>query len=155
RRQAAGRPGGGGSARAPLARALQGQGRALRQRSHRAQRDEEEVARPAMIDKNLSRLRRAKQTRHKIREVGAVRLTVHRTNSHIDATLTSAAGDKVLASASSTEKEVRGQIKNGGNRKAAEVVGSRIAQKAKAKGIQSVAFDRAGYKYHGRVKTLA
>ena len=108
-----------------------------------------------MIDKNQSRLRRAKQTRHKIREVGAVRLTVHRTNSHIYATLTSAAGDKVLATASSVEKEVRGQIKNGGNRKAAEVVGQRIAAKAKEKGIAAVAFDRAGYRYHGRVKALA
>jgi large subunit ribosomal protein L18 len=108
-----------------------------------------------MIDKNLSRLRRAKQTRHKIREIGAVRLTVHRTNGHIYATLTSPAGDKVLASASSLEKDLRGQVKNGGNRKAAELVGQRIAAKAKQKGIDAVAFDRAGYRYHGRVKALA
>jgi large subunit ribosomal protein L18 len=108
-----------------------------------------------MIDKNLSRLRRARQTRLKIREVGAVRLTVHRTNGHIYAQITSSAGDKVLASASSLEKEVRTQLKNGGNRKAAELIGQRIAQKAKEKGIESVAFDRAGYKYHGRVKALA
>jgi large subunit ribosomal protein L18 len=108
-----------------------------------------------MIDKNLSRLRRARQTRLKIREVGAVRLTVHRTNGHIYAQITSSAGDKVLVSASSLEREVRTQLKNGGNRKAAELIGQRIAQKAKEKGIDSVAFDRAGYKYHGRVKALA
>ena len=108
-----------------------------------------------MSEKNLSRLRRAKQTRHKIREIGAVRLTVHRTNGHIYAQITSAAGDKVLAAASTLEKEVRGQLKSGSNLKAAEFVGQRIAQKAKAKGIEKVAFDRAGYKYHGRVKALA
>ena len=108
-----------------------------------------------MLDKNQARLRRARQTRLKIREVAAVRLTVHRTNSHIYAQITSAAGDKVLASASTVEKEVRAQLKNGGNRKAAEVVGARIAQKAKQAGIETVAFDRAGYRYHGRVKALA
>jgi large subunit ribosomal protein L18 len=108
-----------------------------------------------MPDKNESRLRRARQTRLKIREVGAVRLTVHRTNSHIYAQITSSVGDKVLASASTAEKEVRAQLKNGGNRKAAEMVGARIAQKAKQAGIETVAFDRAGYRYHGRVKALA
>jgi large subunit ribosomal protein L18 len=108
-----------------------------------------------MRDKNEARVRRARQTRLKIREIGAVRLTVHRTNSHIYAQLTSSAGDRVLASASTLEKEVREQLKNGGNRKAAEAVGARIAQKAKQAGIDSVAFDRAGYRYHGRVKALA
>jgi large subunit ribosomal protein L18 len=108
-----------------------------------------------MSEKNLSRLRRARQTRLRIREVGTVRLTVHRTNAHIYAQITSAAGDKVLATASSVDKELRGQLKNGGNRKAAEAVGTRIAAKAKEKGIESVAFDRAGYRYHGRVKALA
>ena len=108
-----------------------------------------------MIDKNPARLRRARQTRLKIREIGAVRLTVHRTNVHIYAQITSPGGDKVLASASTLEKEVRAQLKSGGNRKAAELIGQRIAQKAKEKGIDSVAFDRAGYKYHGRVKALA
>ena len=108
-----------------------------------------------MLDKNPGRLRRARQTRLKIREVGAIRLTVHRTNVHIYAQITSPGGDKVLASASSAEKEVRAQLRNGGNRKAAEVVGQRIGQKAKAAGIGSVAFDRAGYRYHGRVKALA
>ncbi|HEU4646743.1 MAG TPA: 50S ribosomal protein L18 [Burkholderiales bacterium] len=108
-----------------------------------------------MPDKNPARLRRARQTRLKIREIGAVRLTVHRTNSHIYAQITSSAGDRVLAAASTVEKEVRAQIKAGGNRKAAEMVGARIAQKAKQAGIESVAFDRAGYRYHGRVKALA
>ena len=108
-----------------------------------------------MSDKNISRLRRARQTRLKIREIGAVRLTVHRTNVHIYAQITSASGDKVLASASTLEKDVRTQLKNGGNRKAAEVIGQRIAEKAKGIGIETVAFDRAGYRYHGRVKALA
>ena len=108
-----------------------------------------------MVDKNQARLRRARQTRLKIREVAAVRLTVHRTNSHIYAQITSSGGEKVLASASTVEKEVRAQVKNGGNRKAAEVVGARIAQKAKQAGIEAVAFDRGGYLYHGRVKALA
>jgi len=108
-----------------------------------------------MIDKNAARLRRSRQTRLKIRELGVMRLTVHRTNTHIYAQITSARGDKVFATASSVEKELRGQLSHGGNRKAAEAVGQRIAQKAKAKGIESVAFDRAGYRYHGRVKALA
>jgi large subunit ribosomal protein L18 len=108
-----------------------------------------------MSAKNLSRLRRARQTRLKIREVGAARLTVHRTNTHIYAQITSASGDRVLATASTLEKELRGQLKHGGNRKAAEIVGQRIADKAKQAGIDKVAFDRAGYRYHGRVKALA
>ena len=108
-----------------------------------------------MYDKNPARLRRARQTRLKIREIGAVRLTVHRTNLHIYAQITSPGGEKVIASASSIEKDVRGALKSGGNRKAAEAVGARIAAKAKAAGIESVAFDRAGYRYHGRIKALA
>ena len=108
-----------------------------------------------MSAKNESRLRRARQTRIKIRQANAVRLTVHRTNTHIYAQITSPGGEKVLAAASSVEKEVRGQLKSGGSRKAAELVGQRIAAKAKEKGIDTVAFDRAGYRYHGRVKALA
>ena len=108
-----------------------------------------------MIDKNPARLRRVRQTRLKIRELGAVRLTVHRTNVHIYAQITSSGGDKVLASASSLEKDLRARLKNGGTKSAAQAVGERIAQKAKAAGIQTVAFDRAGYRYHGRVKALA
>ena len=108
-----------------------------------------------MISKNDSRLRRARQTRIRIRNNGAVRLTVHRTNGHIYAQITSPEGDKVIASASSLEKELRGQVKHGSTKKAAEIVGQRIAARAKEKGIEKVAFDRAGYKYHGRVKALA
>jgi large subunit ribosomal protein L18 len=108
-----------------------------------------------MNAKNIARLRRARQTRIRIRENGAVRLTVHRSNGHIYAQITSPGGEKVLAAASSIEKEVRGQLKSGGTRKAAELVGQRIAAKAKEKGIDTVAFDRAGYRYHGRVKALA
>ncbi len=108
-----------------------------------------------MIDKNQSRLRRAQQTRHRIREAGAVRLTVHRTNSHIYAQITSPSGDKVIAAASTAEKEVRAQVKNGGNKQAAELVGTRIAAKAKQAGVETVAFDRGGNRYHGRVKALA
>ena len=108
-----------------------------------------------MSDKKLARLRRARQTRIRIRENGAVRLTVHRTNAHIYAQITTPVGDKVLAAASTLEKEVRSQLKHGSTRKAAEVVGQRIAQKARQAGIEAVAFDRAGYRYHGRVKALA
>ena len=108
-----------------------------------------------MSPKDIARVRRARQTRLKIREVGAVRLTVHRTNAHIYAQLTTPGGDKVLASASTAEKEVRAQLKRGANRKAAELIGQRIAAKAKEQGIESVAFDRAGYRYHGRIKALA
>jgi large subunit ribosomal protein L18 len=108
-----------------------------------------------MLDKNASRLRRARQTRLRIRENGALRLTVYRTNSHIYAQIITSGGEKVLAAASTAEKEVRAQLKNGANRKAAEVVGARIAEKAKQAGIETVAFDRAGYRYHGRVKALA
>jgi large subunit ribosomal protein L18 len=108
-----------------------------------------------MSDKRIARLRRARQTRIRIRENGAARLTVHRSNEHIYAQITTPEGDKVLASASSVEKDVRGQLKHGSTRKAAELVGQRIAVKAKEKGIESVAFDRAGYRYHGRIKALA
>jgi large subunit ribosomal protein L18 len=108
-----------------------------------------------MSDKKISRLRRSRQTRIRIRENGATRLTVYRSNGHIYAQITTASGDKVLASASTLEKDVRGQLKHGSTRKAAELVGQRIAAKAKEKGIEKVAFDRAGYRYHGRVKALA
>jgi large subunit ribosomal protein L18 len=108
-----------------------------------------------MIDKNQARLRRAAQTRRKINELRAVRLAVHRTNSHIYARVISADGTKVLTSASTAEKEVRAKVPNGGNKAAAVAVGKRIAEKAKKLGIETVAFDRGGYKYHGRVKALA
>ena len=108
-----------------------------------------------MDARKAARLRRARQTRLKIREVGTLRLTVHRTNSHIYAQVCSPTGDKVLAAASTAEKELRAKLKNGGGVKAAELVGQRIAEKAKRAGIEQVAFDRSGYRYHGRVKALA
>ncbi len=108
-----------------------------------------------MIDKNEARLRRARKTRYKIAELKAVRLTVHRSNCHIYAQVIAAGGDKVLTSASTLEPEVRKSVKNGGNIKAAAEIGKRIADKAKQLGIETVAFDRGGYRYHGRVKALA
>ena len=107
-----------------------------------------------MKDKNTARIRRAAQTRRKIHEVNAVRLTVHRTNAHIYAQVYSPEG-KVLIAASTLEKEVRAKVPKGGNKSAAAAVGTRIAEKAKSLGIQAVAFDRSGYRYHGRVKALA
>jgi large subunit ribosomal protein L18 len=88
-------------------------------------------------------------------ELKAVRLTVHRSNSHIYAQIIDASGGRVLTSASTLESELRGQLKHGGNVAAAAAVGKRIAEKAKGLGIERVAFDRAGFRYHGRVKALA
>ncbi len=104
---------------------------------------------------NIQRLRRARKTRAKIAELKVVRLAVHRTNSHIYAQIVDETGSKVLASASTLEAEVRAELKNGSNVAAATLVGKRIAEKAKAAGIQNVAFDRSGFKYHGRVKAVA
>lgn len=108
-----------------------------------------------MKQKKVARLRRARQTRAKIAELRAIRLTVHRSNSHIYAQVIDASGSQVLVAASSLDTELRAGLANGGNAKAAALVGKRIAEKAREKGIESVAFDRAGYKYHGRVKALA
>jgi len=101
------------------------------------------------------RLRRAKKTRAKIAELQVTRLSVHRTNTNIYAQIISAGENKVLASASSLEADVKKTLKNGGNIEAAAQIGKRIAEKAKAVGVEKVAFDRAGYAYHGRVKALA
>ncbi len=112
-----------------------------------------------MIEKKESRLRRARATRARIALQKVDRLTVNRTNLHIYASVIAADGGKVLATASTVEPEVRTQLAavkgKGGNVNAAKIVGTRIAQKAKAAGIESVAFDRAGYRFHGRVKALA
>jgi large subunit ribosomal protein L18 len=108
-----------------------------------------------MIDKRAARSRRAAQTRKKIHELATARLAVHRSNGHIYAQVFSADGGKVLTSASTAEKEIRTAAPKGGNKAAAAAVGKRIAEKAKSLGIDSVAFDRSGYKYHGRVKALA
>jgi len=108
-----------------------------------------------MSGKNQQRLRRARSTRAKIAELAAARLTVHRSNSHIYAQVIDASGAKVLAAASTVEPEVRAAVKHGANVKAAAEVGRRIAERARKAGIEAVAFDRAGYKFHGRVKALA
>jgi len=101
------------------------------------------------------RTRRARKTRIRIAEQRATRLTVGRSNAHIYAQIIAPTGDKVLASASTLEAEVRQALKNSGNKAAAAAIGKRIAEKAKALGIEAVAFDRAGFRYHGRVKALA
>ncbi len=102
-----------------------------------------------------SRLRRARKTRAKIAELKVTRLSVHRSNGHIYAQIIAESGDKVLASASTLETEVRKSLANGGNVAAAAIIGKRIAEKAKKAGVTTVAFDRSGYKYHGRIKALA
>jgi large subunit ribosomal protein L18 len=108
-----------------------------------------------MQDKKVARLRRAQQTRRRIAERRTVRLTVHRSNSHIYAQVVDASGSKVIAAASTLEREVREAQPKGGSVAAAAAVGKRIAEKAKQLGIDAIAFDRAGYRYHGRVKALA
>ena len=108
-----------------------------------------------MSDKIEARVRRAKATRAKIRQLRAVRLTVHRSNSHIYAQVIDATASKGIASASTAEKDVRANVKTGGNVGAAAEIGKRIAERAKQAGITEVAFDRSGYRFHGRVKALA
>ncbi len=107
------------------------------------------------LDKKQNRLRRARKGRSKIRELEVSRLSIHRTPRHIYAQIIGADGGTVLASASTLEAEVRKGVKSGGNVEAASIVGARIAEKAKAAGIDTVAFDRSGFRYHGRVKALA
>jgi len=107
------------------------------------------------MDKKEARLRRARKTRAKIAELNAVRLCVHRTNCHIYAQIYSGCGTKVLAAASTVEAEIRKQIPNGGNVEAAKAVGKLIAERAVAQGLIEVAFDRSGFRFHGRVKALA
>ncbi len=107
------------------------------------------------MDKNQARLRRSRKTRAKLAELKVVRLTVFRTNCHMYAQIIDASGGKVLASASTVEADVRKELSNGGNAAAAAIVGKRIADKAKSLGIEKVAFDRSGFRYHGRVKSLA
>ena len=108
-----------------------------------------------MINKKESRLRRARATRARIKMQKMNRLTVYRTNLHIYASIISADGGRVLVSASTVEAEVRAQLANGGNVAAAKLIGARLAEKAKAAGIETCAFDRSGYRYHGRVAALA
>jgi large subunit ribosomal protein L18 len=105
------------------------------------------------MDKKQARLRRARKTRAKIAELKVARLTVYRSNCHIYAQVIDSAGYKILAAASTLESDLRQS--GGGNQKGAAAVGRRIAEKAKSLGIETVAFDRAGYKFHGRVRQLA
>ncbi len=108
-----------------------------------------------MLNKNVARQRRARKTRARIAEQKVVRLAIHRTNLHIYAQVISADGSQILASASTMEAEVRKAIPHGGNTAAAAIVGKRIAEKAKTAGVTTVAFDRSGNRYHGRIKALA
>ncbi|GAA4869927.1 50S ribosomal protein L18 [Luteimonas vadosa] len=107
------------------------------------------------MKKKIARLRRAKSTRSRIRDLGMPRLSVLRTGQHVYAQLFSADGSKVLAAASTTQSDVREGLKSGKNTEAAIKVGRVIAEKAKAAGIDKIAFDRSGYRYHGRIKALA
>ena len=107
------------------------------------------------MNKKEARLRRARKTRARIAEQKVARLTVFRSNCHIYAQIISGCGSRVLAAASTTEAALKGDVANGGTAKAAAVIGKLIAERAVAAGVESVAFDRAGYMYHGRVKALA
>ena len=107
------------------------------------------------MSKNQSRLRRARRTRGKIRELGVHRLSVHRTPRHIYAQVIAPDGGTVVASASTLSKDLRKGLEQTGNVAAAAEVGKSIAEKAKSAGVTNVAFDRSGFRYHGRVKALA
>jgi large subunit ribosomal protein L18 len=107
------------------------------------------------MDKKIARLRRTRRTRAKIRELAEARLCIHRTPRHIYAQVIAADGAAVVASASTVQADIRNQVKYTGNAEAATAVGKAIAEKAKAAGVTKVAFDRSGFKYHGRVKALA
>ena len=108
-----------------------------------------------MSDKKTSRTRRGRKTRSRITRDRATRMSIFRTPRHIYAQVIDASGSRVLASASTLEAEIRGDINHGGNIAAAALVGKRIAEKALAAGVETVAFDRSGFRYHGRVKALA
>lgn len=106
-----------------------------------------------MKDKKTSRLRRAKRSRVKMKQLGAVRLCVHRTPRHMYAQVITADGSSILAAASTLDADLRGD--KTGNADAAAAVGKLIAERAKAAGIEKVSFDRSGFQYHGRIKALA
>ena len=107
------------------------------------------------MDKKSARLRRAKKARAHIRRLGVARLTVHRSGRHIYAQVISAEGGNVLAAASTLQKAVRGDLSSTNNKDAAKAVGKAVAEQAVAAGVSDVAFDRSGYRYHGRVAELA
>ncbi|PPI87877.1 50S ribosomal protein L18 [Candidatus Pantoea edessiphila] len=108
-----------------------------------------------MNNKKSARIRRGKNTRYKLRELGAIRLVVHRTPRHIYAQVINSKDSKVLIAASTLEKIINEQIQYTGNKKAAIIVGRVVAERAIKKGITSVSFDRSGFKYHGRIQVLA
>jgi large subunit ribosomal protein L18 len=108
-----------------------------------------------MSDKKKSRLRRARKTRARIADLEAVRLSVHRTPRHFYAQVIDSQGDKVLAAASTLDAELKKELKYSGNIEAASAVGKVLAEKAKSAGVEVVAFDRSGFRYHGRVKAFA
>jgi len=107
------------------------------------------------MEKKIARLRRAKSTRMHIRKLAVPRLTVHRSGQHIYAQVIAPEGGKVLAAASTVQKALREGLQGTKNKDAAAAVGKAVAEKARAAGIESVAFDRSGFRYHGRVKALA
>ncbi|CAA6801391.1 MAG: LSU ribosomal protein L18p (L5e) [uncultured Thiotrichaceae bacterium] len=107
------------------------------------------------MNKKDARIRRGKRARAKMRELGATRLCIHRTSRHIYAQVISADNQKVIATASTLDKEIGADLKCSSNAEAAAAVGKAIAERAKANGVEAVAFDRSGFKYHGRVKALA
>ncbi|AKS42636.1 50S ribosomal protein L18 [Wenzhouxiangella marina] len=108
-----------------------------------------------MSDKNLSRLRRARKARARIQRQGVARLTVHRTGRHLYAQVIDASGTHTVAAASTVQKDIRGDMTATCNIEAAKAVGKAIAERSLAAGVEGVAFDRSGFKYHGRIKALA
>lgn|SRR5690554_510952 len=107
------------------------------------------------MDKKAARMRRALRARSKIRELGDYRLCVHRTPRHIYAQIIESDGQRTVAAASTLEKDVKARLSSTGNRDAAGEIGKLIAERAKAAGVTRVAFDRSGFRYHGRVQALA
>ena len=107
------------------------------------------------MNKKDARIRRGKKARFKMRELGVTRLCINRTSRHIYAQVISSEDGSVIVSASTLDKDIRSEVKYSGNIDAAKAVGKAVAERAKAKGVEAVAFDRSGYKYHGRVSALA
>jgi len=107
------------------------------------------------MDKKAKRIRRARRTRAKIRELGVYRLCVHKTPMHMYAQIIAPNGSDIVVSAATNEKSVRSELKHTGNIEGASAIGKLVAERAKASGIENVAFDRSGFKYHGRIKAVA
>lgn len=107
------------------------------------------------MDKKQRRQRRARRARARISRLGATRLSVHRTPRHIYAQVIAPEGNRVIASVSTLSPDLRGSLKGTGNRAAAAAVGQLIAERAREHGVERVAFDRSGFRYHGRIKALA